>query len=583
MKRKLIYFIAAFGLLFSSCEDAFDYQADGLVTYDEIFSDYTLTGKYYLTCYSYMPSFGKSGGGSTFLASYTDEAQTANDVVAGNSTLSYYEGDMTSSNNLLKSSLYNNMWAGIRSCNIFLANIDDVPYFNVERYRGQWKAEVYLLRAYYYLQLIKRYGPMPIFTEPLDLDYDYSHMERPTFYENVQQILADCDSALAQPELYFRVVDGIQDKEMTRGVAYAIRSQAMLFAASPLWNGGNDYWGEALEVTKEAMEKLEDAGFGLYNPANLSNEDLYNKYQEYFLTASEGVEYPSREIETIKGTSRMTLWNSYGIPVVADVTSAGMSPSQELVDAYETIDGVPVLDPAKPYLDDEHLQPNYNPENTLYDPENPYANRDPRLYSTILCNNDYYDLDDKTILVETFEGGNCGLSETSNQYTRTGYYLRKWINYNSKDNYNVDGYWHDYRMAEIYLNFAEADFYANGAVTSEALAAVNKIRERAGMPDIEAGISASDFELKLRNERRVELAFEEHRYYDLRRWEIQDEYEGIVTGMKITESDDDTYNYERFVVQERQVTEEKYLMWPIPLTEENKYKALGIVFQNPGW
>ena len=582
MKRTIIYILAVVGFLCPSCESAFDYQADGLVTYDEIFSDYTLTGKYYLTCYSYMPYFATSGGGSTFLASYTDEAQTANDVVPGNSTLSYYEGAMSSSNNLLKSSLYNSMWEGIRSCNVFLANIDDVPYFNVESYRGQWKAEVYLLRAYYYLQLIKRYGPMPIYTDPLDVDFDYSNMERPTFYDNVQQILADCDAAIGQSELFYRVVGGVQDKEMTRGVAYAIKSQAMLFAASPLWNENNNYWDEALTITQEAMEKLEEAGYGLYNPSVLSNNDLYSKYQEYFLTASEGVEYPAEEKETIKGTSRMTLWYNYGVPFKTDVLKAGISPSQELVDAYETIDGVPVLDPTMPYLDDEHLQPNYNTANTLYDPENPYENRDPRLFSTILCNGNYHDLGNNTDQVETFIGGNSEISTTNFQYTRTGYYLRKWINYDSKDNYNVDGYWRDYRMAEIYLNFAEANFYAKGAVTTEALAAVNLIRSRAGMPDIPASVSTSEFEQKLRNERRIELAFEEHRYYDLRRWKIQSDYEGIVTGMQITKNGEDL-DYERIVVQKRNVTDDKYSMWPIPLTEENKFNALGVDFQNSGW
>jgi hypothetical protein len=398
----------------------------------------------------------------------------------------------------------------------------------------------------------------------------------------VEQILADCDAAIAQPELYYRVVSGVQDKEMTRGVAYAIKSEAMLFAASPLWNDGSDYWNEALTITQEAMEKLEEAGYGLYNPSSLSNASLYSKYQEYFLTDSEGVEYPSKEIETIKGTSRMTLWSNYGIPIKTDVLKAGICPSQELVDSYETTDGVPVLDPEMPYLDADHLQPNYNTENTLYDPEDPYANRDPRLFSTIICNGNYHDLSNNADQVETFVGGNCEISTTSNQYTRTGYYLRKWINYNSKDNYNIDGYWHDYRMAEIYLNFAEANFYAKGSVTAEALAAVNLIRARAGMPDIPSTISAEDFELKLRNERRVELALEGQRYYDLRRWEIQSDYEGIVTGMKITENNG-VYNYERIVVQERDVTDEKYLMWPIPLTEENKFKALGIDFQNPGW
>lgn len=582
MRKQIILILITFSLFISSCESAFDFGSDGRVTYDEIFSDYLLTQKYLATAYSYVPYYGANSAGSTFLASFTDEAQNAQDVVPGNGSLKYYEGNMSSSNNLLKGGLYDDMFNGIRACNIFLAHVDEVPVFNIEEHRGQWKGEAYLLRAYFYLQLIKRYGPLPIFKEELPLDYDFSTMQRPTFYENVQAIIADCDAALAQPELLYRQVSGLQDGYMTRGVAYAIKSQAMLFAASPLWNDGNDYWDEAAAVTKEAMDALESNGYGLFNPADISIPGLYSKYQEYFLTQPESVEFPSEEKETILGKTRMTLWSNYGLPILADVTKAGISPSQELVDAYETIDGVPVLDPAMPYLDDEHLQPNYNPANTLYDPANPYENRDPRLFSTVYCNGNYHNLKNNTIPVETFVGGSSEISNISNLHTRTGYYLRKFVHYDSKKNTNKDGFWHDYRMAEIYLNFAEANFYANGTVTTEALAAVNLIRERAGMPAIDAGISASDFELKLRNERRVELAFEEHRYYDLRRWKIQSDYEGIVTGMKITENEG-TYSYDRIVVQKREVTDSKYLMWPIPLTEENKYKALGITFQNPGW
>ena len=582
MKKTILFLFIAISLLFYSCESVFDFGADGRVTNDEIFSDYLLTGKYLQTAYSYYPGTGASSAGGTFLASYTDEAQNAQDVVPGTSTVNYYNGNMSSNNNLLDGSIYADMFNGIRRCNIFIANVDKVPLFTIEEHRGQWKAEAYLLRAYFYLQLIKRFGPVPIFKDALPLDYDFSTMKRPTFYENVQAIIEDCDAALAQPELKFRQISGIQDGKMTRGVAYAIKSQAMLFAASPLWNDGKNYWTEAASVTKDAMDKLESAGFGLFNPGAISIKGCYSQYQEYFLTASEGVESPTKEKETILGTTRMTLWANYGLPMMADVTKAGISPSQELVDAYETTDGKPVLNLAKPYLDDEHLQPNYNSENTLYNASNPYANRDPRLFSTIYCNGNFHNLSANTLPVYTYVGGNCGISENSNLFTRTGYYLRKWIHYSSKTNSNLDGFWHDYRMAEIYLNFAEADFYAKGAVTAEALAAVNKIRARVGMPSIPASISTTDFELRLRNERRIELAFEENRYFDLRRWEIQKDYEGIVTGMKITQNGT-ALNYNRIVVQKRIVTDEKYLMWPIPLSEENKFKLLGITYQNPGW
>ncbi|MCL4439880.1 MAG: RagB/SusD family nutrient uptake outer membrane protein, partial [Firmicutes bacterium] len=138
------------------------------------------------------------------------------------------------------------------------------------------------------------------------------------------------------------------------------------------------------------------------------------------------------------------------------------------------------------------------------------------------------------------------------------------------------------RLAEMYLNYAEAEFYANG-VTANAIGAVNAVRKRAGMPDLPAGISAAEFELRLRNERRVEFAFEEQRYFDVRRWKVQDKTEGVVTGMKIEQTAPNTFSYERVVVSQRPLTDAKYLMWPIPNIEELKYAQVGVTYQNPGW
>ena len=101
MKKTILFLFIAISLLFYSCESVFDFGADGRVTNDEIFSDYLLTGKYLQTAYSYYPGTGASSAGGTFLASYTDEAQNAQDVVPGTSTVNYYNGNMSSNNNLL--------------------------------------------------------------------------------------------------------------------------------------------------------------------------------------------------------------------------------------------------------------------------------------------------------------------------------------------------------------------------------------------------------------------------------------------------------------------------------------------------
>ena len=135
----------------------------------------------------------------------------------------------------------------------------------------------------------------------------------------------------------------------------------------------------------------------------------------------------------------------------------------------------------------------------------------------------------------------------------------------------------------MYLNYAEAMLEYKGAC-DEVYDAINVVRTRAKMPNLVKGTMDTDeLRLRLRNERRVEFAFEEHRYFDLRRWKLNDKYEGVVTGMKIEKNDDGNLTYNRFVVQKRDVVDDKYRIWPIPLEEELKYERLNIDFQNPGW
>ena len=135
----------------------------------------------------------------------------------------------------------------------------------------------------------------------------------------------------------------------------------------------------------------------------------------------------------------------------------------------------------------------------------------------------------------------------------------------------------------MYLNYAEAMLEYKGAC-DEVYDAINVVRTRAKMPNLVKGTMDTDeLRLRLRNERRVEFAFEEHRYFDLRRWKLNDKYEGVVTGMRIEKNDDGNLTYNRFVVQKRDVVDDKYRIWPIPLEEELKYDRLNIDFQNPGW
>ncbi len=585
MNKIYLILILGAGLLFSACSDLIESADDGRLTYDQIFSDLKLTSGYLNQCYAYIPTMGMGYANNSFLATYTDEAHDA-DAVQGGNIANYYAGTSTSKSFPIEAGGNNNtyveMYTGIRKCNVFIENIDKAT-FDHPTFKKQFKAEAYALRAFYFWHLIKRMGPMPIIREDLPATFDYSTLKRPSFYECVKAIVEDCDKALAIDEFPWRINTNTSAGAMSKSLCVAIKSQAMLFAASPLWNGGQNYWAEAAVVTKDALDNLLAKNYELYKPTT-STVKAFSNYQRYFLQVPDLAENPTDK-ETIYAQKGQVgaVWQQHGIPFIStDVIKAGTCPSQELVDAYETLNGMPVLDPANPYTDADHLQPNYYSANTQYNPAKPYENRDSRLFSSIYCNGVNYNLATNTQVVETFVNGNSGISETDRRFTRTGYYMRKFVDYASNKTANKDGYWRYFRLAEMYLNYAEAEFYANG-VTTAAVEALNQTRKRAGLPELTTSISATEFEQRLRNERRVEFAFEEHRYFDVRRWKIQSQTEGLVTGMKITRIALNTYTYNRIVVSRRPVTSEKYLMWPIPFAEELKFKNFGVSFQNPGW
>ncbi|MDR0566698.1 MAG: RagB/SusD family nutrient uptake outer membrane protein [Prevotellaceae bacterium] len=195
--------------------------------------------------------------------------------------------------------------------------------------------------------------------------------------------------------------------------------------------------------------------------------------------------------------------------------------------------------------------------------------------------------------VETYVGGNCGISDNTSEIrrTRTGYYLRKFNSAVSETGNNDDGYFKIFRLAELYLNFAEAAYNASTPEQKygdlSATDAVNAVRARADMPPLPAGLSKDAFEERYRNERRVELAFEEHRFFDVRRWKILSETDRGVHGMRITMKNppaDSTFVYEPVPMVTRQTYADKYLLYPIPQTEVNKMlQYTGTSWQNPGW
>ena len=298
----------------------------------------------------------------------------------------------------------------------------------------------------------------------------------------------------------------------------------------------------------------------------------------------------------------------------------GLTPTQELVDQYENVkynsstalESYPVVDLALPYRDNTHLKPNFNPENTIFDQvSNPYGDRDPRFYVTVVYNecvrtafwkNEEIDgrsgvhyvgnaIRSKTIWTNK-EDDYTGIHSSRRQRTRTGYYLNKYLKPSEGENAGGSVKYKIFRLAEIILNTAECAI--NAGHIQEGMTLVNEIRNRAGMPAWPTSLTQNEALLYLKHERRVEMAMEDTRLDDMRRWQRPDgdmsDYQWP-TAMEISWLGDDKegkpmYTYTRKHIRNspRRCYSNKWLWVPIPLSDQNRLETLtGHAWQNPGW
>lgn len=483
-------------------------------------------------------------------------------------------------------------WKSIRTINVFLQNIPTAAV-NSETDRSRMTAEAHVLRAYYYLQLIKWYGALPIIKVPFPDDVDYSTVKKSSAVDCLKFVVEDCETAMLCEDLPWRIVNDREFRRLTRAMAAAIRSQAALYAASPLYNtGGENLWDYAYEKNKDSYQKLKANGYELYTQQHHPEEYL-NAYGEYFAQNATGGANPiDRETIWLDIKDNWGMWWVWGLPIQSNYR-AGCVPSQELVDAYDMLEtGKPVLDLKQPYLDETHLQPNYT-EGSGYNPARPYEGRDPRFYATIIYNGASIYVGNTKSVVQTYNGGNSELRDNDRRYTRTGYYLNKYRNWQAYSGLSgQDGKWKHYRMGEVYLNLAEAAIEAGHI--DEGLALINDIRHRAGFdPSVDVtATTQEEARLLLRHERQVEFAFEEHRFFDTRRWTRNEEdleNEKFCTGMRAKRSGL-KLTYERFIVgsdgssPSKLSYKAKWHFLPIPIDDVSSLEdQTGDRWQNYGW
>lgn len=444
------------------------------------------------------------------------------------------------------------MYAGIRQASIFINNIDVVP-LQYKPDRHHWKAEARFLRAFFYFQLVMRYGGVPLMGDSVRGIADNVQIPRSSYTDCINYIVSECDAI--RDSLRPDPVDAANWGRAGRGAAMALKARALLYAASPLNNPNNEAapWKRAADAAKEIIDMQL---FGLEN--DFISLFLTRPNREIIFSRNNGAE--GREIEN----------SNTPIGYEGEVVAAfgRTSPTQELVDAFGMNNGLPITEPA-----------------SGYDPENPYLNRDPRFYATIFYNGALW----LGRLVEVFEGGQDKPNSTLIQ-TATGYYCRKFMA-KSEGPRSSSAHVSDFiyfRYAEILLNYAEALNEYSGPST-EVYRQLKALRQRAGiapgtdeMYGLKPDMQQDEMRELIRNERRVELAFEEHRFWDIRRWKIaEDVYNQSLHGVKITVyPGTGELTYQEIAVIQPFFSEPGMYRYPIPYREIVKGDSL---VQNDGW
>ena len=602
MKKKLLYtcIAASFALSLGSCSDVMDVTPDGRLSLEEVFANPDYTAAYFSQAFDNLPHKMMNYYWFDNLPSALSDESWSCDDVEGVGAINAYKGQGSARENLFETCYNENFecqyweryWKSIRTINVFLQNIPTAAV-NSETDRSRMTAEAHVLRAYYYLQLIKWYGALPIIKVPFPDDVDYSTVKKSSAVDCLKFVVEDCETAMLCEDLPWRIVNDREFRRLTRAMAAAIRSQAALYAASPLYNtGGENLWDYAYEKNKDSYQKLKANGYELYTQQHHPEEYL-NAYGEYFAQNATGGANPiDRETIWLDIKDNWGMWWEWGLPIQSNYR-AGCVPSQELVDAYDMLEtGKPVLDLKQPYLDETHLQPNYT-EGSGYNPARPYEGRDPRFYATIIYNGASIYVGNTKSVVQTYNGGNSELRDNDRRYTRTGYYLNKYRNWQAYSGLSgQDGKWKHYRMGEVYLNLAEAAIEAGHI--DEGLALINDIRHRAGFdPSVDVtATTQEEARLLLRHERQVEFAFEEHRFFDTRRWTRNEEdleNEKFCTGMRAKRSGL-KLTYERFIVgsdgssPSKLSYKAKWHFLPIPIDDVSSLEdQTGDRWQNYGW
>ncbi|MDE7350724.1 MAG: RagB/SusD family nutrient uptake outer membrane protein [Muribaculaceae bacterium] len=566
---------AAFGL--GACSNQMDYHEFRVNDEEYVQRDFGNVGKITTHVYRALESdFGNLHSGAN-LSSATDESVYSHQ---GNSIESYYNGAWSSTN--ANSNTWSSSWDAISYCNLFLDRFNNLTFpehelekdypDNMTKYNNyQW--EMRFMRAYFYFRLVRQYGDVPLIVNFMNAEESNNMPRVPadTIFDYIdKECLAIQDTIIKNYSGAYGSLENEGGRVNNLGVI-ALRARAALYHASPLFTKGKsdseikELWHQAALRAKECIDACK-----------ATNMTLAKDYSKLFIADNWKDTDATKEIIFATRNAASNNYEKYNFPIGMAGAGGGNCPTENLVSAYEMTNGLPITDPA-----------------SGYDPQDPYKNRDKRLGYTVAVNGEKWpDALDRDALETWFGGAN---SRSITYGTPTGYYLKKYVErttkISGKDANTSTHTWIIFRLGQVYLDYAEAllNYCGNGYEVPEGFSlsaadAINLVRTRAGQPNLPTGLGFEEFWNRYQNERFVELAFEGHRIYDVRRWLKAPQYLTDVKVMEITKNDAGELNFKTVTnpnyITPRTWPGDKAYFWPIPQSEILKAGALT---QNTGW
>ena len=568
MKIRNIIIAGACSLSMLSCSFLNFDETNGLQTEENMYEIFNNVTGMLTNVYSSMPQYAGFTSATMDGLAMRDCASDDAEYGITNATVQNVNNGTWSATNTYDDSW--TLYSGVRAANDFIAHINDVDlsrfsslagYENEMKRMQYYEYEARVLRAFYFFELARRYGDIAMPLTVLSIDEANSMSETP-FAEVVDFIVSECTACAPHLPLDYNTVPASQIGRVTKGFALAVKTKALLYAASPLHNASNDVekWKAAARAAKEVMDLGHyTLDFDFVN--NTTSSELVLARMNAASSSFELYNFPYRFTYGTRG---------------ANLLAAGNYPTQNLVDAFETVNGYKVTLGADGWI---CADPDF-------DAQHPYDNRDPRFARTILADGMSF----KGSTIESYVGGADDMA-VSLGGSATGYFVRKYLQESANFDPTQTGgaaymhHWVLYRYAETLLSYAEAmvnafgsGSYTDGEFTVSALDALNEVRANASMPDVQDG-SREELLEKIRNEWRVEFAFEDHRFWDVRRWKIAGETQTNIYGVQVVRNGNDSKSYYRRIVENRTWRDAMYL-YPIPQAE--LFKNTNLV-QNAGW